>query len=69
MASTGATAEVFWNAFQSMAKKDRKAFLRKLLNDRELREDLVDLTIIRQREKEFARPLEAYLAQRAKRKA
>jgi hypothetical protein len=69
MASTGATAEVFWTAFQSLAKKDRRAFLKQLLNNRELREDLIDLTIIRQREKEISRPLGVYLAQRAKRKA
>ncbi len=64
MNAAQATAEVFWTAFQALSKRERDAFLEKLFNDRTLKEDLIDLTILEQRENESSRSLTDYLANR-----
>jgi len=66
MTTAQATAEVFWTAFRSLSKKNKKEFLYKLLNNREFREDLIDTAIIEQRRRELSRSLDEYLAERKK---
>jgi hypothetical protein len=65
--ATQATAEVFWMAFRALSKKEREAVVEKLLEDREFREDLIDMVILEQREQESSRSLDEYLADRGKR--
>ena len=55
--SEEALAEVFLLALGSLPRKDRDAVLAALVKDKRLREDLVDLTIAEEREKEPSRPL------------
>lgn len=66
MTITEATAEVFWTAFRALPKKERGAIVEKLLRDREFVEDLIDVVILEQRQKEPSRPLDEYLADRRK---
>lgn len=66
MTTTEATAEVFWTAFRALPKKEREAIVEKLLRDREFAEDLIDVVILEQRQKEPSRPLDEYLADRRK---
>ncbi len=62
-----AKAEVFWTAFKDLKREERQSVVERLLEDKEFREDLVDMAILEQREQEPSRPLEDYLAERAKR--
>ena len=64
--ATNATAEIFLTAFRAMPKKERNAVIDKLLTDNEFMEDLIDISIIKQRENEPSRPLDEYLAERKK---
>jgi hypothetical protein len=61
MTKSQATAEVFWTAFRSLPPKDRQAVVKKMLEDKALRQDLQDLAIIGRRRAEPARPLREYL--------
>ncbi|NTW53400.1 MAG: hypothetical protein HGB15_01255 [Chlorobaculum sp.] len=66
MTTTNATAEVFLTAFRAMSKKERNAVIDKLLADNEFMEDLIDISIIKQRKDEPSRSLDDYLADRQK---
>jgi len=57
MTKTQATAEIFWTAFQVLPRKEQEAVLHRILKDKSLREDLIDLAIIESRRAEPARPL------------
>jgi len=61
-----ATAHIFWTAFRALSKPERQAVIEKLVADREFREDLVDMVLLEQRRKEPSRPIENYLAARAR---
>ncbi len=61
-----ATAEVFWTAFRSLSKSEREAVVERLLQDKEFKQDLVDIALIAERRNEPSRPLRAYLAEREK---
>lgn len=63
MTETDATAEVFWTAFRVLSRKEQQAILRRLLKDKNLRQDLYDLAIIESRRREPTRPLRDYLAE------
>ncbi len=45
-------AEVYLMALQSLSKAERAAVIGRLLEDEELREDILDLAVIRQRQGE-----------------
>ena len=49
MVTNGATAEVFLAAFRSMPRKEQDIFLSKMLKDKRVREDLIDITIAEDR--------------------
>ena len=46
--------------------KGKKALLSRLMDDPELREDVLDIAVIRERQDEPARPFREYLAERRK---
>jgi hypothetical protein len=46
-----ATAEVFFTAFRSLKAEVREAFLERIINDRALREDLIDIALIEKAKK------------------
>lgn len=69
MTKTEATAEVFWTAFRALPKKEREVIVEKLLKDKEFMEDLIDMVILEQREKEPSRSLDEYLNNRRKKKS
>lgn len=68
MSSPQPTAEVFWTAFSALSKKEKQAVLDRLLNDKQFIEDLIDTVIIEQRRKEPSRSLDAYLADRKRKR-
>jgi hypothetical protein len=61
MTENEATAEVFWTAFKGLPRIGRRAVLQRILKDKNLRRDLMDLAIIANRRSEPVRPLRAYL--------
>lgn len=63
MQSVNATAEVFWTAFQVLPQKEQQAFLRHVIQDENMRRDLVDLALIEERREEPARPLREFLSE------
>ena len=66
MTTMQATAEVFWTAFRALKKKERAAFIQRLLRDEEVHDDLRYAVIIEERKKEPRISLQDYLAQRAR---
>ena len=58
------TADTIYKTIRRLKPKDRDAVFVRLLEDRRLREDLLDLATIEQRRKEPSRPLREYLAAR-----
>lgn len=46
MKRTDATAEVFWAAFRGLPLKEQQAVLKRMLQDSNLLQDLMDLAII-----------------------
>lgn len=60
-------AEIYLMALQSLTKAGKKAVIARLLEDERLREDILDIALIRQRQGEPSRPLREYLAVREKR--
>ena len=57
MTKTEATAQVFLTAFKSLPKETRETVIARLADDKELREDFVDIMIARERMMEPSRPL------------
>jgi hypothetical protein len=64
MTGTQATAHVFLTAFKAMPKAEREAFLAMLTEDESVREDLIDLALIAERQGEPSRPFSEFLAER-----
>jgi len=60
-------AEIYLMALQSLSKAERKAVIDRLLEDESLREDILDIALIQQRQGEPSRPFREYLAVREKR--
>ena len=56
MKTKGATAEIFLTAFKTLPKKEQDIFLSKILKDKRLGEDLIDIAIAESRAKEKSRP-------------
>jgi hypothetical protein len=57
-------AEIYLMALQSLSKAEKKAVIARLLEDDSLREDILDLALIQQRQGESSRPFREYLAER-----
>ncbi|MEA1872220.1 MAG: hypothetical protein U9M91_02345 [Chloroflexota bacterium] len=60
-------AEVYLMALQSLSEAEREAVIRRLLEDPRLREDILDLAVIKQRQGEPSKPFKEYLAERKER--
>ena len=60
-------AEVYLMALQSLSKAEKDAVIARLLEDTKLREDILDLVLIQQRQGEPSRPFREYLGGRKKR--
>jgi hypothetical protein len=54
-------AEVYLMALQSLSEAEREAVITRLLEDPQLREDILDLAVIKQRQGEPSRPFREYL--------
>jgi len=55
-------AEVYLMALQSLSEAEREAVITRLLEDPHLREDILDLAVIQQRQGEASQPFRDYLA-------
>jgi len=66
MSGTQATAEVFLTALKTLPKREQNAVLAGIAQDKELREDLLDLTLIAKRRNESSKHFRQYLAERKK---
>lgn len=64
MTAREATAEVFWTAFQSLPRAERQAVIDRLLRDRRVRQDQVDIVTAFQRGREKSIPYERVRAER-----
>ena len=63
----GNRAEVFLMALQSLSKKEREMVIERILEDPELREDVLDMAVIRATKGEPSTSLEEYLAESRRR--
>lgn len=61
-----AKADVFWMAFKGLPKKERQSVVERLLTDTEFMDDLIDIATLELRCEETSRPLNEYLAKKAK---
>jgi len=66
MKTVESRAEVYLMALQSLPKAEREAVIARLLEDTKLREDILDLALIQQRQGEPSRPFREYLAEKGK---
>lgn len=64
MKTAESRAEVYLMALQSLSKAEKKAVIARLLEDDSLREDILDLALIRERQGEPSRPYRDYVAER-----
>jgi len=62
MKAVESRAEVYVMALQSLSEVERGAVITRLLKDPQLREDILDLAVIQQRQGEPSRPFREYLA-------
>lgn len=60
MTKAEATGEAFWQAFQALSAKERRAVVERLLEDPNFREDLLDISLILERQAEPSRPYEEF---------
>lgn len=63
MTTSQATAEVFATAFRALPKKERQTVLALITDDKEVREDILDLTVFAERRDEPSRPFREFLAE------
>ena len=61
MKAVESRAEVYLMALQSLSKSERETVIARLLEDPELREDILDLALIKHRQGEPSRPFREYL--------
>ena len=66
MKAVESKAEIYFMALQSLSKQEREAVIGRLLEDQELREDILDLITIYQQQSEPRRPFREYLAETRK---
>ncbi len=64
MKAQGMTAEVFLTAFRAMPKKEQNLFLMEIIKDSRLREDLIDIAIAENRDRDRGRPFKEFLKER-----
>lgn len=57
MTKTQATAEVFWTAFNVLPAEEKRAVIQHIIQDDNLRRDLMDLSVIEERRNESGQAL------------
>ena len=57
-------ADIYLMALESLSAADKKKIIARLLEDEELREDILDVALIQQRQGESARPFRQFLAEK-----
>jgi len=67
MKTVESRAEIYVMAIQSLSKAEKEAVIARLLEDPQLREDILDLAVIKQRQGEPSKPFREYLADRKER--
>ena len=67
MKTAQSRAEIYLMALESLSKAEKKAVITRLLEDESLREDILDIALIQQRQGESGRPFREYLTEREKR--
>ncbi len=63
MSPKEAVTDIFMTAFRALSSAEQDAILAKMVQDRELREDLIDLAIAEARSHERSRSFQTFLAQ------
>ncbi|MBM3149181.1 MAG: hypothetical protein FJ008_01985 [Chloroflexi bacterium] len=66
MKAVESRSEIYFMALQSLSRSEREAVIARLLEDTKLREDILDLITIYQRQREPSRPFREYLAETKK---
>ncbi len=61
MKTKGATAEVFLTAFKTLPKMEQDIFFAKLMKEKRLREDLIDIAVAESRAKDKNRSFRDFL--------
>ncbi len=56
MKATQSRAEIYLMALETLSKVERKAVITRLLEDESLREDILDIALIKRRQGESSRP-------------
>jgi hypothetical protein len=56
MESTQSKADIYLMALESLSAADKKKIIARLLDDEKLREDILDVALIQQRQGESTRP-------------
>ena len=67
MKTAQSKAEIYLMALESLSKAEKKAVITRLLENENLREDILDIALIQQRQGESSRPFREYLAEKEKR--
>ena len=67
MKAAQSKAEIYIMALQSLPEAEKKAVITRLLENESLREDILDIVLIQQRQGESSRPFREYLAGRKER--
>ena len=63
MKAVESRAEIYLMALQSLSKAEREVVIARLLEDPDLREDILDLITIHKRQGEPSRPFREYLTE------
>lgn len=66
MKTVESRAEIYLMALQSLSKAEKETVITRLLEDTKLREDILDLALIQQRQGEPSRPFRDYIAESRK---
>ena len=64
MSSIQANAKIFWLAFQSLSRKEKRKVIEEFMSQDDFREDLLDIFIFESRKQEHPHPIEEYLSKR-----
>lgn len=66
MGSTQSKADIYLMALESLSAADKKKIIARLLEDEKIREDILDVALIQQRQGESTRPFRQFLAEKEK---
>ncbi len=67
MKAVQSKAEIYLMALESLSQAEKKVVITRLLEDASLREDILDIALIQQRQGESSRPFREYHTERGKR--